>query len=150
MNGTEPPAPLSGGFCFVDESADRAEEMAFRYIGGYYGTVLKHYELAEAPHAGVKGYEFYTNIAKYIERHGRSGAPEDFVKLMPYGTPDQVLEKIEVIKNKIGIGGFFPNFVCAGMSHSEGRRNMNLFAEKVMPELKSWEAPPVGLASARA
>ena len=149
-NGVEPPAPLCGGFCFVDESADRAEEMAHRYIGGYYGTVLKHYELADAPHAGVKGYEFYTNITKYIDRHGKDGAAEDFVKLMPFGTPDQVLDKIQVIKDKIGMGGFFPNFVYAGMSYAEGRRNMALFADKVMPELKSWEAPPVGLARAGA
>ncbi|MDQ1426433.1 MAG: hypothetical protein QOD72_3931 [Acidimicrobiaceae bacterium] len=150
VNGTDPPAPLCGGFCFVDESADRAEEMAYRYIGGYYGTVLKHYEFAEAPHAGVTGYEFYTHITKYIERHGKAGAAEDFVKLMPYGTPAQVLEKIEVIKDKIGMAGFFPNFVYAGMNYTEGRRNMNLFADKVMPEMKSWNAPPVGLSRARA
>jgi len=29
--------PLSGGFVFVDESADRAEELAHEYIGGYLG-----------------------------------------------------------------------------------------------------------------
>jgi alkanesulfonate monooxygenase SsuD/methylene tetrahydromethanopterin reductase-like flavin-dependent oxidoreductase (luciferase family) len=150
VNGTEPPAPLSGGFCFVDESADRAEEMAYRYIGGYYGTVLKHYEFDKAPHAGVTGYEFYTHITKYIERHGQAGAAEDFVKLMPYGTPAQVLEKIEVIKDKIGMAGFFPTFAYAGMNYTEGRRNMNLFADKVMPELKTWDAPPVGLTQARA
>lgn len=149
-NGVEPPAPMCGGFCFVDESADRAEEMAHRYIGGYYGTVLKHYEFGEAPHQGVSGYEFYTNITKYIDRHGKSGAAEDFVKLMPYGTPEQVLAKLETIKDKIGMAGFFPNFVYAGMPYSEGRRNMNLFAEKVMPELKSWTAPPVGLTPAGA
>jgi alkanesulfonate monooxygenase SsuD/methylene tetrahydromethanopterin reductase-like flavin-dependent oxidoreductase (luciferase family) len=149
-NGTEPPPPLCGGFCFVDESADRAEEMAYRYIGGYYGTVLKHYELADAPHEGVKGYEFYTNITKYIDRHGKDGAAEDFVKLMPFGTPAQVLEKLEVIKDKIGMAGFFPNFAYCGMSYSEGRRNMNLFADKVMPELKSWAAPPIGLTRAGA
>ncbi len=149
-NGAEPPAPLCGGFCFVDESADRAEEMAHRYIGGYYGTVLKHYEFGEAPHEGVKGYEFYTNITKYVGRHGKQGAADDFVKLMPYGTPEQVLEKLAVIKDKIGMAGFFPNFVYAGMSYAEGRRNMQLFADEVMPELKSWEAPPVGLAAASA
>jgi alkanesulfonate monooxygenase SsuD/methylene tetrahydromethanopterin reductase-like flavin-dependent oxidoreductase (luciferase family) len=150
VNNADPPAPMCGGFCFVDESADRAEEMAFRYIGGYYGTVLKHYELADAPHEGVKGYEFYTNITKYIDRHGKAGAAEDFVKLMPYGTPAQVLEKIEVIKDKIGMAGFFPNFAYAGMSYAEARRNMNLFADKVLPELKSWEAPPIGLAATTA
>jgi len=144
-NGTEPPPPLCGGFCFVDESADRAEEMAYRYIGGYYGTVLKHYEFAKAAHDGVKGYEFYTNISKYIDRHGSGGAAEDFVKLMPFGTPEQVLEKLEFIKDKVNMAAFFPNFIYAGMPYAEGRRNMNLFVDQVMPELKSWDAPPVGL-----
>lgn len=32
-------------------------------------------------------------------------------------------------------------------SYTEGRRNMKLFADKVMPELQSWDAPPVGLAA---
>ena len=149
-NGAEPPAPLCGGFVFVDESADRAEEMAYRYIGGYYGTVMKHYEFGEAPHDGVTGYEFYTNITRYIDRHGKAGAAEDFVKLMPFGTPEQVLEKLAVIKDKIGMAGFFPNFVYAGMPYAEGRRNMELFIERVMPELKSWDAPPVGSEAARA
>jgi alkanesulfonate monooxygenase SsuD/methylene tetrahydromethanopterin reductase-like flavin-dependent oxidoreductase (luciferase family) len=149
-NGTEPPSPLCGGFCFVDESADRAEEMAYRYIGSYYGTVLKHYEFAKAAHDGVKGYEFYTHISKYIERHGSAGAAEDFVKLMPYGTPEQVLEKVEFIKSKIDMAAFFPNFIYAGMPYTEGRRNMSLFVDKVMPELKSWDAPPVGLAAVTA
>jgi alkanesulfonate monooxygenase SsuD/methylene tetrahydromethanopterin reductase-like flavin-dependent oxidoreductase (luciferase family) len=143
-NGVEAPAPLCGGFCFVDESADRAEEMAYKYIGGYYGTVLKHYEFGAAPHDGVSGYEFYTNITKYIDRHGAAGAAEDFVKLMPFGTPAQVLEKLEVIKEKINMAAFFPNFAYAGMPYREGRRNMELFADKVMPELKSWTAPTIG------
>src|SRR6266511_3523095 len=36
VNGTEAPPPLCASFCFVDEHADRAEEMAYKYIGGYY------------------------------------------------------------------------------------------------------------------
>lgn len=69
---------------------------------------------------------------------------------MPWGTPDQVLEKLEVIKDKIGMAAFFPNFAYAGMSFQEGRRNMALFADRVMPELKTWDAPPVGLQPASA
>jgi len=35
VNGAAPaPKPLSGGFCFVDENKDRAEEMALRWIRG--------------------------------------------------------------------------------------------------------------------
>ena len=150
-NGVAAPPPLSGGMCFVDESADRAEEMAHRYISAYYAAIMKHYEFGDNPHDGVKGYEFYTNITKYIERHGAEGAAHDFVNLMPWGTPDQVLEKFELIKNTINAAGFMPGFCFGGMPYREVERNINLFAEKVLPELKSWEADPLqvpGLATA--
>lgn len=143
-----PPPPLSGGFCLVDTDAGRAEEKALEWIGRYYGTVMKHYEFGEKrPHEGVKGYEFYEGISKYIERHGGQGAAEDFARLMPFGTPDQVLEKIQFIKDKIGIAAFFPNLSFAGMSWTEARRNRDLFATEVLPVLKEWEAPPVGVAA---
>ena len=122
--GTEPPPPLSGGFVVVHEDAERAEEMARRYIGGYYGTVLQHYEFAANPHQGVQGYEFYTHVTRYIERHGESGAIDAFVDLMPYGTPDQVLEKVAFIRDAIGIAGFLPNFSFAGMPYDEAERSL--------------------------
>ncbi|WP_419907320.1 LLM class flavin-dependent oxidoreductase [Candidatus Poriferisodalis sp.] len=143
-----PPPPLSGGFCWVDTNADRAEEKALEHICNYYGTVMKHYEFGpKRPHEGVKGYEFYEGISKYIDRHGARGAAEDFARLMPFGTPDQVLEKIQFIKDKIGIAAFFPNLCFAGMNWTEARRNRDLFATEVLPVLKEWDAPPVGLAA---
>jgi|TARA_B110000495_G_C22958268_1_gene561566 alkanesulfonate monooxygenase SsuD/methylene tetrahydromethanopterin reductase-like flavin-dependent oxidoreductase (luciferase family) len=146
-----PPPPLSGGFCFVDSNAGRAEEKALEHMCNYYGTVMKHYEFgSKRPHEGVKGYEFYEGISKYIDRHGGSGAAEDFARLMPFGTPDQVLEKIQFIRDKIGIAAFFPNLSFAGMSYTEARRNRDLFAKEVLPVLKEWDSPPVGLAALNA
>lgn len=142
-NGCAAPPPLSGGSCFVDESADRAEEMAHRYMGAYYASIMQHYEFGDDPHRGVKGYEFYTNITKYISRHGAEGAADDFVKLMPWGTPEQVIEKFEFIKNTINAAGFMPGFSYGGMPYSEVERSVRLFADKVLPELKSWDAPPL-------
>ena len=143
VNGVDAPPPLCGGFLFVDENADRAEELAHRYIGGYYGTVMKHYELASSPHKGVKGYEFYTNVSRYIDRHGTESAANDFVGLAPWGTPDQVLEKLSFIRNTIGAAGFMPAFSYAGMPYEEAERNIRLFAKEVLPELRRWEAEPL-------
>jgi hypothetical protein len=41
VNGVPAPPPLCVGFCFVDEEADRAEAMAYQYIGGYYHTLTR-------------------------------------------------------------------------------------------------------------
>ncbi len=40
VNGANAPAPILGGFTYCDKDADRAEEMATKYIGGYYRTAI--------------------------------------------------------------------------------------------------------------
>jgi hypothetical protein len=42
---TPAPKPLSGGFVFIDENKDRAEEMAMKWLSAQYRTVIKHYEM---------------------------------------------------------------------------------------------------------
>jgi hypothetical protein len=106
--------------------------------------VLRHYELEAAPHAGVKGYEFYTHVTRYLDKHGSDQAVEDFVGLMPWGTPEQVIDKVAFIREKAGIAGFMPHLSFAGMPVEEAERNLRLFAAEVLPELASWEAEPVG------
>lgn len=138
-----PPPPLSGGFVFVDESADRAAELAHQYIGAYYNSILEHYELATRSNFDVKGYEFYSNVADHVENRGLDGAADDFVSLMPWGTPDQVIEKVAAIEANIGIAGFFPFFSYGGMPYEEVSRNVDLFVRDVMPELKSWDVAPM-------
>ena len=135
-HNSSPPEPMCGGFFFVDESADRAEEMAHKYIGRYYHSVIDHYELREGHLEGKKGYEFYENIHKHIESRSEDGAASDFVQLMPFGTPEQVIEKIANIQETIGARGVMTHFAFGGMDYDEANRNMKLFADKVMPELQ--------------
>ena len=138
VNGVAAPQPMIGGFVFVDKDGKKAEAMAQEWISAYYHTVLKHYELADAPHKGVRGYEFYAQTSRHIERHGKDTAAEQFVELAPYGTPKQVIEKFEFIRETIGAAGFMPGFGYAGMPYDLAFGNMRCFAETVMPVLKSW------------
>lgn len=142
-NGCAPPPPLCGGFYFVDEDAGRAEAMASEWISRYYHTAMKHYEMAGENFGTHKGYEFYKNVGKYIAKHGLDGAAHDFMKLMPWGTPAQVLEKIAYIREIIGMNGIMCHFSYAGMPYDEAERNMRCFAEHVLPELKRWDTPPM-------
>ena len=139
---SQPPAPMCGGFFFVDESADRAEEMADRYIGRYYHSVMEHYEMTAGHLKDTKGYDFYHKVGKYIERHGADKAAKDFVELMPFGTPEQVLEKIRFIHERIGNSAVLATFSLGGMPYDEAERSMRLFAKEVLPELKKFEVQP--------
>jgi alkanesulfonate monooxygenase SsuD/methylene tetrahydromethanopterin reductase-like flavin-dependent oxidoreductase (luciferase family) len=141
-DGAEAPPPFCGAFMVVDEDAGRAEEMAFKYIGGYYHSVMQHYEMRSEQFGTKKGYEFYRNVGAYIERHGPDGAARDFVKLMPWGTPEQVLEKLSFIRETIHMKGIMGHFSFAGMPYAEAERSMRCFVDRVMPELKRWDAEP--------
>jgi alkanesulfonate monooxygenase SsuD/methylene tetrahydromethanopterin reductase-like flavin-dependent oxidoreductase (luciferase family) len=141
VNGTEAPPPLCAGFCFVDEHADRAEEMAYTHIGAYYHTAMHHYEMTATHFGTQRGYEFYGKVGQYIRRHGQDGAARDFARLMPWGTPDQVLDKLATIRQMIGMNGLICHFSYAGMPYAEAERNMRCFVTHVLPELKRWDTP---------
>jgi alkanesulfonate monooxygenase SsuD/methylene tetrahydromethanopterin reductase-like flavin-dependent oxidoreductase (luciferase family) len=143
VNTGAPPPPLCGGFCFVDENKQRAEELGMKYISAYYHTAMKHYEMTSEQFGKHKSYEFYSQVNKFIARHGTEGAAHDFAKLMPWGTPEQVLEKLHFIRETIGANGFMFNFSYAGMPYDEAERNLRCFAERVMPELRNWKSEPL-------
>ena len=118
--------------------------MARRYIGGYFQTVLDHYEF-EGDHLGkTKGYEYYGKMAEKIthvrHRHGdrllrrtcRCGA-----------RPSSATTKILDIRRRVGNEHFVGVFSYAGMPYDEAERNMRLFAAEVMPALSrvGEEAP---------
>ena len=56
------------------------------------------------------------------------------------GTPQMILDRMWELKEIYKPQGFFPHVYYGGMPQEEALKNMHLFAQKVLPELKSWEA----------
>jgi hypothetical protein len=65
-----------------------------------------------------------------------------FVGLHPWGTPAQVHAKILEIQRLTGAEGFVALFSYGGMPWELAERNMRLFANEVMPELKRHVPAP--------
>lgn len=136
LNGTDPIAPISAAWTFCDTNAERAREMAVKYIGGYWDSVIRHYEFT-ADHLGkTKGYEYYGKMQEMVSKYGTSGITDFFVNLQVWGTPQQCLEKIGWIRSQIGCDGYVGIFSYAGMPSEDAERSMRLFAAEVMPELQ--------------
>jgi hypothetical protein len=92
-------------------------------------------------HFGAKkSYEHYNQISQHLNAIGVDQATEDFVNVMPHGTPKQVLEQFWLIKEKIDMQGIMPNFNFGGMPYAEAERNLKCFVKHCMPEIKSWPA----------
>lgn len=141
--GAEPPPPIVAGWTFVDESADRAEEKAREWVGGYWNSVVAHYEFDKPHLKETPGYEFHGLMYDRLTRPGGLEKMVDFyVGLQPWGTPEQVYDKIKLFGDLVGADSFVGVFRFAGMAPDEGERNMRLFAREVMPELQKLE--PVG------
>lgn len=139
VNEREAPPTVCAGWVFCDKDAGRAEELARKYIGGYFDSVLKHYELMSDHMTQTKGYEYYAKNQQLMKMAGEAGtkmALDMFLNVQFWGTPEMIYEKIIATRKLIGCDTFSGVFSYAGMSPAEAERNMRLFASDVMPELK--------------
>ena len=150
VNGAEPPPPISAGWTFCDTSADRAHEMARRYIGGYYQTVLDHYQFQGDHLAHTKGYEYYGKMAEKIHQYGTDTVIDYFMNLQVWGTPEQCYEKILDIHARTGNSHYVGVFSYAGMPYENAEQNMRCFAKDVMPALQKLDPKTVAVGRAPA
>ncbi|HXZ85086.1 MAG TPA: LLM class flavin-dependent oxidoreductase [Myxococcota bacterium] len=140
VNGVPAPPTICAGWVFCDEDAGRAEEKARQYIGGYWQTVLKHYELRGDHLAKTKGYESYARMQQIASAPGGADAMIDFfLGLQVWGTPERCYQTIVATQKRVGSDRFVGVFSYAGMPSAEAERNMRLFARKVLPELNRYE-----------
>ncbi len=137
VNGLEAPPPIVGGWTYCDENADRAEEYARRYIGAYYDSVFRHYEIIGEHLLKMRGYEAYAEMQESASKPGgKEAMTEFFLGLQVWGTPDQCYEKICDIQKRTGAEAFNGVFSYGGMPYDIAEHNLRLFAEEVKPELK--------------
>jgi alkanesulfonate monooxygenase SsuD/methylene tetrahydromethanopterin reductase-like flavin-dependent oxidoreductase (luciferase family) len=139
VNQTEAPLPIVAGWTFCDEHEERAYEMARRYIGGYWETVMDHYEFKRDHLKDIKGYEYYGKITEKITRYGDDEVTDFFINLQVWGTPEQCYQKIRDIQQRTGSDSYVGVFSYAGMPYEEAERSLRLFAAEVMPELKQFK-----------
>ena len=137
VNGVEAPPPIVAGWVLCDEDADRAEERARRYIGAYYHSVIRHYELVWDHLTKMRGYESYKGMQERMSTPGGVDEMVDFfLGLQVFGTPEQCYEQIVDTIKRTGGEAFIGVFSYAGMPYDDAEANLRLFARAVAPELK--------------
>ena len=142
VNGVPAPAPILAGWTFCDENAERAEELARRYIGGYYRTVIEHYEMAGDHLKNTKGYESYASMQEHINKSVES-AIDFFMSIQVWGTPEKCYETIREFTARTGAGAFTGVFSYAGMPYDMAERSLRLFAKEVLPEIRKLPGAPL-------
>jgi alkanesulfonate monooxygenase SsuD/methylene tetrahydromethanopterin reductase-like flavin-dependent oxidoreductase (luciferase family) len=137
VNGTDAPPPIVGGWTYCDENQGRAEEYARRYIGAFWHSVVRHYEIVGTHLTTMKGYESYKQMQEMANAPGGVDALVDFfLGLQVWGTPEMCYEKILDIQRRTGAEAFNGVFSYGGMPYDMAEASLRLFAGEVMPELK--------------
>lgn len=143
-NGAPAPAPIIASWVFCDEDAGRAEELARKYIGGYWNSVVKHYEMVGDHFSKLKGYETYREIQARSSRPGGVDEMiEFFMGIQVWGTPEMCYDKIVNVLDKTHGGSFVGVFSYSGMPWETAERSLRAFSGKVLPELKRLNKRPL-------
>jgi len=138
INGVEAPKPMLATWIACDESAQAAEGMYERYLRRYSRSALEHYEFHNAGLADIKGYEYYGALAKNIEKHGTEKFVDFLAQLQVWGTPEEVYDKLVQYARYVDAAGVIGVFSYGGMPSDVAERNVRLFAQKVLPRLRSF------------
>lgn len=142
VNGFDAPPPILAGWTYCDRSADRAEEMAVKYIGGYYHSVIQHYEMAGDHLKQTKGYEAYAAMQEHVSK-SVADSVRFFMNLQVWGTPEQCLERIRNFTKRTGAGAYTGVFSYGGMPLTDAEASLRLFAQEVLPELRKMPGEPL-------
>jgi alkanesulfonate monooxygenase SsuD/methylene tetrahydromethanopterin reductase-like flavin-dependent oxidoreductase (luciferase family) len=143
MNAEAPP-PINAGWVICDEDEGRARDMAVAHIGGYWQSVVRHYELQGTHLQTMKGYESYAPMQAAMNQPGGVDAMvEFFLGLQIWGTPEQCFQKIAACTDRCLADTFTGVFSYGDMPFDYAERSMRLFAREVMPALKSYQRQKV-------
>jgi alkanesulfonate monooxygenase SsuD/methylene tetrahydromethanopterin reductase-like flavin-dependent oxidoreductase (luciferase family) len=132
--GQEPPPPLTGDLMFCHENAERAEELARKYMSEYFLTIIEHYELMSDHFKHVAGYDNYASAADLFRQVGLEVAVNSYVDVQSWGTPQMILDKL-VARREL-LGEFELNAIpwYGSMSIEEAEASVTLFGKQVIPE----------------
>ncbi len=138
-HNTQPPAPVCVDFLSCDESAELAEASARKHMANYYITVMEHYEMAGEHFRKMKGYGDYADNAELLKDAGMADAANAFVDINTFGTPQQILDKMDQRRQDIGDFDLTVQVSYGGLTGEQAEKSIRLFADKVLPELQSWQ-----------
>lgn len=138
QHGAEPPPPVMCDFVVCDADPDRAGKLAERHLPAYLASVLQHYELMSDHFRELEGYETYGRGVDVLRAVGLEGMAEAYLGVLAWGTPDQILERLDVRRTQVGDFDLTCCFRYAGLPYDDAERSLRLFAAEVLPVLQSW------------
>ena len=135
-HGHEPGPPVVCDFVYCHEDQGRAEDVAHRHIAGYLTSVMEHYELESEHFKHARGYESYGSAVDMLRAIGLDKLCEMYLGVNVWGTPDQIIERLQARQDVIGEHDLTCCFRFAGLPFDAAEASMRLFASEVLPAVQ--------------
>ena len=128
------PAPICiNANMYCHPEPDVAKERMYEYIGNFWQQNVEHYEFLGGHFASQKGYERYAEKAEKLRERGVEQAGRDYADAALYGTPQQLIEKLDWMQDVMGQFELVVAPAFGGMPQAWAQASLRLFAEQVMP-----------------
>jgi alkanesulfonate monooxygenase SsuD/methylene tetrahydromethanopterin reductase-like flavin-dependent oxidoreductase (luciferase family) len=126
--------------CFDTEA--EAWDVMLKHTTEAQMSVRKHYGWEDVERfRNTKGYEQYAQFGELLNRKTPEQVGEYAARPQAWGTPDQVMERLEHVQRMTSARELILNFRFGGMPAATAERSMRLFASDVLPRLQAMEAP---------
>jgi alkanesulfonate monooxygenase SsuD/methylene tetrahydromethanopterin reductase-like flavin-dependent oxidoreductase (luciferase family) len=148
--GLEPSSPIVLNFVYTAESEQEALEGAIQYAEEYWESTVYHYKWGDVDrYKKIGGYDFYIGLGDEINRQDVEEGRRKIIQNNLWGTPDQVIQKIEALHQASTASEIGATFRFGSMSYAKAERNIKLFGEKVLPVVHGFKSlePRVGVHS---
>jgi alkanesulfonate monooxygenase SsuD/methylene tetrahydromethanopterin reductase-like flavin-dependent oxidoreductase (luciferase family) len=144
-----PPLPLMTADLMVcDRDAKRAEEYAREYQADYWYAVMNHYELLSHHFADQGGtYDTYAAMSEMLRNDKDNAAASAYVDANLWGDPAQIIEQLRAKHEAFGGLDIALMASYSDMPYDLVRSSLRLFADEVLPEVKSWAPTAAGAAA---
>lgn len=141
LHNEEPPPPVFNDKCVAHADARVAHEKFMTNFAKAYAIEKRHYELdsPELAAGKVKGYESYAESAQQLQGKTDLEAAEERARHLIYGSPEQILTKLEERRAMLGRDFTWLLTATVGdLTHEEAAESLRVISEGVLPEVHSW------------
>lgn len=134
-----PPISINLNLYTHDDGA-LAHERFQEYVDTFFVKNVEHYDFAGTQLAATKGYENYAKMSERINSLGIEKAAQEYADSALSGTPQEVIDKIVWMQEKVGRISIVLAPAFGGMPYDLAHESVRLFAEKVLPVVKQHSA----------
>ena len=143
--GPERPSVVCWVYCA--ETDAEGEAGARQYMAEYADSAARHYQFIGEHLQGLKGYEYYAQMAKMAAALPPEVKTSDlYFQNHVWGSPKTCIEKLQRINDLMGADEFVAVFSYGAMPVEKAEASMRLFAREVLPTVQKFApaAVPAG------